>query len=162
MCYSETVYCCIHCGAFWDYTIPRLTDLTITRDSNAKNKKDIQVGTWELTCGAADEEALRFWVLNKAGYHNTEYVEYRLNGEYALLRCWVGIEESSKPNTDISFTVYGDGKKLATIRPNDDYPVGCAINVEDISVLQISCTNKSSANGYGVFGGCLFTDMNLP
>lgn len=154
--------CCIHCGDFWEYTIPRLTELTVTRDSNAKNKKDIQVGTWEMNGGAVDEDALRFWVVNKEGYHNTEYVEYKLNGEYALLQCWAGIEISSKPNTDISFTVYGDGKKLAVIRLNEDFLARSAINVEGISTLQISCTNKSSSNGYGVFGGCLFPAEYLP
>lgn len=160
-CVEEITYFCVHCGSLWDYETAELTEMDVVRDSNDKKKSDIIEDDWQMLGGSVYEDSLRFWVVNKRGYDNTEFIEYDLDGDYALLQCWVGIEKSSDPKTDISFTIYGDGVELMTIQTREDTPVSRDISVEGVQTLRISCTNRSSANGYGVFGGQLFEPMDF-
>lgn len=158
---KKASYFCVNCGKTREYSSAEVTSLPVLRDTNSKKKKDIVFGNWAAKGDDREfNDSLRFWVMKQEGYSNTESIDYDLGGKYEALIYEAAVEKSSKSGADIAFTIYGDGKPLQTIKATD-YGDLYYVNVKDIQTLRISCTNKTAANGYGVFWGVLFEPMDF-
>lgn len=149
-------YLCLKCGKQIIYSPVMLTELERKADSDASGKKkDITYGDWECKILSMVEDSIRFWVMRKEGYDDTEWVEIKLNREYQTLEFLTDITEDSNADaSDLIFRVYGDGKSLGTVQSENGWAYG-KVNVEGVNVLRISCTNTSAKEGWGVFCGRL-------
>lgn len=73
---------------------------------------------------------------------STAYARFRLGKEYKLLETVVSINDSSNGCTPLTFTVFGDGKKLWESRPvsNRKERQDCAVDIAGVDILELAVT----------------------
>lgn len=151
---DDSEYTCFKCGKKVNYHPVMLTELKRAADSNANFKKtDVTYGDWPTKNRDMRLNAIRFWVKRKPGYDDTEWIEINLKKQYNSLECVMDIlETSTADENSISFEIYADGKLLGKYTPSP-YTYKYTIDVTNVDILKISCTNTSAEDGWGVFQG---------
>ncbi len=73
---------------------------------------------------------------------NTAHVRYHLAKQYKLLETAVSIHDVSNGCTPLTFTVFGDGRKLWESKPVSSRKErqDCTIDVAGVDVLELSVT----------------------
>ena len=127
-----------------------LTELKFISDTNAKNKKDdVKYGKFYHD-GREWEDMVRFWVIDKSGYTNSESLEVYLGNSYTTLVALAFAGEESDDDTDMTLRFYGDGELLEEINgivlgAEESY---AEIDVTDVEILKVECSTEVSAFGY--------------
>lgn len=126
-----------------------LTMLKKLADTNAKGKtEDVKLGDF-YERGEKLTDAIRFWVIDKSGYSNTESIDLYLASSYSTVVGYVFAGDDSDPDTNMTLRFYGDGKliyELTDITKSNEYHP--EIDVTDVKVLKIECTTDAKAFGY--------------
>lgn len=154
---DRSVYTCFKCGKQVEYRPVTLTNLEPINSSVGDRKnEDITIGNWMTKNGNTFENSIRFWVMNRPKYSDTEWIEYNLDAKYQTLEFNTDILDISKSGDDsISFVVEVDGRKIPISSFVRDNIVSRTIDVSGAKVLRIICTNSSADEGWGVFSGRL-------
>lgn len=143
-------YECLKCHNIQIMQIASLTDLRKLRDTNAHGKnKDVIIGDFREDSGKEIEDAVRFWVVDKSGYTNTESVDFYLANSYTTLSGLVFAGEQSENGANMTLRFYGDERligEITNITKDKEY---CPeIDVSDVEVLRVECSTQKSAHGY--------------
>lgn len=148
---------CSKCG---DFVLPAalgqyLIDMTVVADTNGASKKDIMTGQWEDPAGARYWNALKFWVIDREGYNNTESITYSLDKDYSTLCGTIVSAAESDAGAEMWIEVYLDDRLIYTSETVDYY--GYATYMVDISggsSIRIVCATDTNANAH-----CVVTAM---
>ena len=148
-------YECKNCHNILLYNFPPLTELKLLSDTNAKGKNDdIKYGTFYHN-GREWLNAVRFWVADKSGYTNTEYIEVYLANAYTVLDIVAFAAKESEDDTNMTLRFYGDGELLyeMTDITKNSKEKDARIDVTDIEVLKVECSTEKDAFGYCILQG---------
>lgn len=129
-----------------------LTEQKILSSTNpADSDSDITVGDWTDVFGKEHDDALRFWVIKKEGYENTESVEYDIkNLSYTALKGSIVASKESQAKSSMCVNIYLDGRLAFTSQtitsktPAEEF----ILNIDDASKLKIECTTETRYAGY--------------
>lgn len=130
-----------------------LADMAVVSDSNSSSGTDVVAGDWEDPAGAKYWNALKFWVIDKEGWSNTEYIEYALDQEYSTLCGTIASSEESNPGTRLWIEVYLDGRLIYTsskIGYTDT--LNYMVDISGGSKVRIVCGTDTAVHGH-----CLVT-----
>lgn len=132
-----------------------LPELKLLSDTNAKDKKDdVKYGTFYQD-GEKWEDMVRFWVIDKSGYTNTESLEVYLANSYSTLVALAFAGDASDEETNMTLRFYGDGKLIyemseITLGAEESY---AEIDVTDVEILKVECITEVNAFGYCLLQG---------
>ena len=146
---------CRKCGAYvspagdnWRY----LTGMEVVGHSdNSSRSADIAIGNWEDPVGAVYWSAMKFWVIDRSGWSNTEYIEYALDGTYSTLSGTIVSSVDSDPNAVMWIEIYLDDRLAYTSSKVGyfDY-VPYMVDIRGAKNIRISCSTDTNAQGYCV------------
>lgn len=143
-------YECKKCHTIMIKPSVSLTELKLLSDTNAKGKvDDVKYGSFYQN-GREWEDTVRFWVIDRSGYTNSESMEVYLAESYSTLAAlaFAGAESDDKTNMTLRF--YGDGELIYEMT---DIILGAEesyaeIDVSDVEVLKVECSTEVDAFGY--------------
>ena len=143
-------YECRKCDNIQIMAIASLTNLKKLRDTNADGKnEDVVVGDFREESGKEIDDAVRFWVVDKSGYTNTESIDFYLANSYSSLAGMVFAGDQSEKGANMTLRFYGDERLIAEIaditKGSEYFP---EIDVSDVEVLRIECSTEKSSHGY--------------
>lgn len=127
-------------------------------DSNPAGKtKDVGIGYWKDVFGTTHADSARFWVVEKSGWQNTEYIVYELNGSYTTLAGEIVSGSSSDAGSYATILIYLDDV-LTYTSPEitlTTQPVQFEIDVSGVKQIRVVCTTDSSAFNYCIVDAVL-------
>lgn len=118
----------------------------------ASSEEDVGIGTWTDTFGNAYTEAIRFWVVDRPNWYDTEQIVFDLDHNYRSLSCTFSCGTESDPGASVRILIYGDGQLIyesATVY-TDTQPLAFSVDVSGIEQLVVACTTDSEAFSYGI------------
>lgn len=130
-----------------------LTACQKLEDTNSLGKEDdITKGSWRDSFGNTHDASLRFWVVDKENFHNTEYITYALDGRYTTLTGQIVASEQSGKNSHGVIMIYLDGDLVYTSQKiyYTTQPVEFEIDVTDAQQIRVVCTTESSEFNYTI------------
>lgn len=130
-----------------------LTSCQKLEDTNSLGKvEDVVPGSWRDSHGTIHDASLRFWVVDREGWNNTEYITYALEGKYKTLTGQIVSSEKSEPSSHGVIMIYLDDKLVYTSQEiyYDTQPVELEINVTDAQQIRVVCTTESSEFNYTI------------
>lgn len=148
-------YECKNCHNILLYNCPPLTELKLLSDTNAKGRNDdIKYGTFYHN-GREWLNAVRFWVADKSGYTNTEYMEVYLANAYTELYIVTFAAKESDDHANMTLRFYGDGELLYEVTDitKDAKEIDTRIDISDVEVLKVECSTEKDAFGYCILQG---------
>ena len=141
---------CSQCHSIQIMPIAPLANLKKLSDTNDGEKnEDVIVGASCKFEGMEITDAVRFWVINAAGYSNSESVEFYLANSYSTLSGIVFAGTESDDGADMTLRFYGDGnliEEITDITADDSYFP--KIDVSGVEVLRIECTTSWKVHSY--------------
>lgn len=150
-------YECSKCHRIMICASPGLSDLRLLSDTNAKGKhEDVKFGSF-YEKGRTWNDLVRFWVIKKKGYTNTESMEVYLAGSYTTLVALAFAGGESDEDTNMTLRFYGDGTLLYEMKDivlgsEEEYSYA-EIDVTDVKILKVECTTDVKAFGYCFLNG---------
>lgn len=119
---------------------------------------DVDIGTWKDTRGTAYDHAIKFWVMERPGMNDTEYIEYVLSRSYSELSLTMAAEQGSAPNTSSKILVYADGVVIyeSVWIGNDTLPVEKMLDITGCHRIRIVCTTDSNNSCYCIVSALLY------
>ena len=106
------VYECSKCHNIDLCVAPHLSQLRLLSDTNAKGKhEDVEFGSF-YEKGSTWDDLVRFWVIDRDGYSNTESMEVYLANAYSELDALAFAGEKSDKDANMTLRFYGDGTSL--------------------------------------------------
>lgn len=164
--YIEDIQRVYDCDDFYQYleickvnlSMP-LSWCTVVEDTNHSNtSSDVCPGDWEDVYGYEHEDSVRYWVIEKAGYQNTEYAVYQLDKEYRTLSGEIATEVKSEAGSDAVIMIYLDGV-LAYTSPTVSAASGAVsfeLDVTGVSEIKVLCTTGSPSFNYCIVDAMLY------
>lgn len=127
-------------------------------DSNSGgNMKDVGVGHWKDVFGWTHADSLRFWVVKKTGWQNTEFVVYELDQSYTTLSGEIVSANGSDAGSCAAVLIYLDGVLAYTspeISPKTQ-PVQFEIDVSGVKQIRVACTTDADEFNYCIVDAML-------
>ena len=141
------------------YLSKPLSGCTVIEDTNhSTTSSDVCPGNWEDVTGIVHGDSVRYWVINKAGYQNTEYAVYRLDKEYKTMSAEIVTEINSDPGSDAVIMIYLDGV-LAYTSPTVYSGSGAEyieLDITGVSEIKVLCTTDSPSFNYCIVDAILY------
>ena len=149
----ETPDTCSRCGATrGDPLLMPFTWLPHISDTNPPGSdKDVTIGDWDDPNGIVREQTIRFWLVDREGYHNSESTTYALDGQYTKFHCTGFLTDGTEPGGSAYIRVWGDGQILnqsMTITSGDI--ISYSVDVTGVQELTVECVTDSSSFTYCV------------
>ena len=149
----ETPDTCSRCGATrGDPLLMPFTWLPHISDTNPPGSdKDVTIGDWDDPNGIVREQTIRFWLVDREGYHNSESTTYALDGQYTKFHCTGFLTDGTEPGGSAYIRVWGDGQILnqsMTITSGDI--ISYSVDVTGVQELTVECFTNSSSFSYCV------------
>lgn len=140
-------YACTLCGVQEKYGPTAVTGLSKIRDTNDSSKVDVKTGTWTDTAGNEYEDALKFWVVKRAGYSDTESIDYKLDGKYTRISGKISMSSLSDKNAKAYIRIYLDGRQIARYDElsTEDYGESFTLDITGGKTLRIECVGTTKA-----------------
>ena len=145
-------YCDI-CGTSRGGTIPMpLTWAYHLSDTNPPdNNKDVTIGDWDAPDGTLHEQTIRFWLVDRAGYHNSESTTYALMGSYCTFSCTYFLTDGTEAGGEAGLRIYGDGVLLSEgPMVSGNSILTLTVDVSGVEELTVECFTNSSSFSYCV------------
>ena len=144
---------CDNCGATrGDPLLMPFTWLPHISDTNPPGSdKDVTIGDWDDPNGIVREQTIRFWLVDREGYHNSESTTYALDGQYTKFHCTGFLTDGTEPGGSAYIRVWGDGQILnqsMTITSGDI--ISYSVDVTGVQELTVECVTDSSSFTYCV------------
>ena len=144
---------CDNCGATrGDPLLMPFTWLPHISDTNPPGSdKDVTIGDWDDPNGIVREQTIRFWLVDREGYHNSESTTYALDGQYTKFHCTGFLTDGTEPGGSAYIRVWGDGQILnqsMTITSGDI--ISYSVDVTGVQELTVECFTNSSSFSYCV------------
>lgn len=136
-----------------------LTSYPVQEDSNDNDRnRDVTLGAWMDFAGNLYTDALRFWVIDKNGWNDSEYIDYRLDGKFKELELTTAAEKNSAQNTSTKIMVYADGQLIYETgwQTRSTSAEKVTLDITGCKVLRILCTTDSGDFCYGLAHGTLY------
>ncbi len=116
---------------------------TMVENSNKiGSNSDVAVGTWTDVTNTQHPDSLKFWVVEKKGWSNTEHAVLQLGGQYETMVGSVVMANVSKANSYASIRIYLDGTlayESGNVR-NDMGAVSFTLDVTGVTQVRVVCT----------------------
>lgn len=143
-------YRCTLCGAEGIHGPTSVTSLNKLRDTNdPSGNADVMVGTWKSIGGASYTNALKFWVVKRAGYSDTESIDYDLDGQYYNLTGRISVSDQSDPGANMNVNIYLDGNLAARYTNfSSTYSYDFSFDISGAQTLRIECVGTTYAFGH--------------
>lgn len=133
-----------------------------TGGANSVNNpdEDVAIGSFTDVHGNTHEQAIKFWVVNRAGYTNTESITYDISG-YSMMSgevvCASLKSGRCERNASMYIRFYLDNVLIYESKPIDEYslPEEYAIDLTGGSILQIECYTDEAFFGESLLSGKL-------
>lgn len=138
-------------------TMPMVSCAVLDNSNLPGKTSDVSVGNWRDIHGIDHPDALRFWVVSKSGYNNTEYIVYHLNGNFATLSGQIVSDSDSDADSNSVIMVYLDDVLVYT-SPEitmSSAAVPFTIDVGDAETMRIVCTTDSASFHYCIVDAAL-------
>lgn len=142
-----------------EYWTP-LTRCRFVADSNPEgspDKKDVLIDDWRSVSGAVCPKSTKFWVVDRPGYNDTEWIEFDLDENYDFMSGTVVLSDESEEGAQIQVNIYIDetlafsSQKLAG---DQDEPF--LLDVTGANVIRIECVGHSYAFAHGIVTSAVF------
>lgn len=132
-----------------------LISMHVLEDTNSASGKDILVGEFSDPAGSKYWDAMKFWVIDRTGYNNTESITYALDKEYSTICGTIVSGAESDPAAKMQIEIYLDNRLIYTSQPvgYHDY-VTYTVDISGGSTVRIACTTDTNAHGH-----CVVTSM---
>lgn len=135
-----------------------LTAATALSSSNESSvPSDICIGDWTDRNGQVYPNALKFWVVDRPNWSNTEYIEYQLDGSYTTFSAIIAAEQGSEANAQMWINFYLDGQIIyssgligGNVTEGVRFPIG------DARTIRIECVTNMDAQGHCIVSAALF------
>lgn len=133
-----------------------------TGGANSVNNpdEDVAIGSFTDVHGNTHEQAIKFWVVNRAGYTNTESITYDVSG-YSMMTgevvCARLKSGRCERNASMYIRFYLDNVLIYESKPIDEYslPEEYTIDLTGGSILQIECYTDEAFFGESLLSGKL-------
>ncbi len=144
---------CDNCGVTrGDPLLMPFTWLPHISDTNSPGSdKDVTIGDWDDPNGIVREHTIRFWLVDREGYHNSESTTYALDGQYTKFHCTGFLTDGTEPGGSAYIRVWGDGQVLnqsMTITSGDI--IAYSVDVTGVQELTVECVTDSESFTYCV------------
>ena len=144
---------CDYCGTTRGEALPMpFTWLPHLSDTNSPGSdKDVTIGDWDAPDGILHEHTIRFWLVDREGYHNSESTTYALDGQYTTFSCTGFLTDGTEPGGSAYIRVWGDGQILnqsMTITSGDI--ISYSVDVTGVKELTVECVTNSESFTYCV------------
>ena len=141
-------YACTLCGMQEKHGPVDVTQLRMIRDTNGSGKNDVKVGNWTDMVGNEFRDALKFWVVKRSGYSDTESIDYALGGKYNHISGRISMSNASDRNAKAYVCIYADGRQIArfdemSTEDNEDRPF--SVDITGAKTLRIECVGTTKA-----------------
>ncbi len=157
--YGAPVGQCTKCEQqiFTNGTEKYLTDMKLISHSNDASGKDIQIGQWKDPDGEIYQKAMKFWVIDRPGFANSEYIEYALDGEYTTLCGTIAPDADSGANAEMQIEIYLDGNCIYTSEKiGYDGFAPYMLDIRGGSQVRIRCVTDTNDWGYCIVTATVF------
>lgn len=133
-----------------------------TGGANSVNNpdEDVAIGSFTDVHGNTHEQAIKFWVVNRTGYTNTESITYDVSG-YSMMTgevvCASLKSGRCERNASMYIRFYLDNVLIYESKPIDEYslPEEYTIDLTEGSILQIECYTDEAFFGESLLSGKL-------
>lgn len=137
----------------WQY----LTSMEVAEHSDASNGMDIAIGDWYDPVGAKYWGAMKFWVIDRPGWSNMEYIEYTLDDSYRTLSGTIVSSVDSDPDAQMWIEIYLDGELAYTSEKVGYYSyIPYMVDLWATDTVRICCYTDTDAEGYCVMTAAVF------
>jgi len=150
---------CSVCGFIHGMTVPvPLCDAPIAEPTN--NDKDVVAGTWSDIHGSVIADGVRFWVIDKSYYSDTEGATFILGGQYTKLEGSFALECDSENGASVSFILYFDGEMVyeSSLITENSRGENFCYDISGVNEVRIECTTDSAEHSFGVVQAYLSSD----
>lgn len=128
-----------------------LSSMPLLEDSNHPDTtEDVYPGTWMDVHGEKHFDSIRFWVINKRNYSNTEYAVYSIGSQYEVLYGNVVCASGSDSNSWAWIEIYLDGTLAYTssLVSDTSQAESFFLNVSGVQEVMIKCCTDSPNFNY--------------
>lgn len=153
---------CPMCGSVVGKSLPYpLTWCNKLKDTNTPGTqmKDVIVGDFQDSFGNTQRDALKFWVMDRPGFNDTEYIIYDLAQGFETLEFTIAADMENHRDGTIRILLYDEDDNLlydSGWMGNDLQPMQGFVDVAGVDTLRIECTTDFNKDCYGLFRGILY------
>ena len=153
---------CPMCGSVAGKSLPYpLTWCNKLEDTNTPGTqmKDVRVGDFRDSFGNTQRDALKFWVMDRPGFNDTEYIVYDLTQGFETLEFTIATDMENHRDGTIRILIYDEDDNLLYDSGwvgNDSQPMQGIVDVAGVDTLRIECTTDFNKDCYGLFRGILY------
>lgn len=123
---------------------------------------DVTFGDWEDSSGKKRNNSVRFWVVDRPGWSNTEYAIFDISSGYERVSGIVAAEVNSEKNAEMYIRIYVDDilKYTSDRITLQTPPEWFEIDISEGERLTVECITSSSSFGYSVVDANVSKQIN--
>lgn len=144
---------CDNCGVTrGEALLMPFTWLPHISDTNSPGSdKDVTIGDWDDPNGIVREQTIRFWLVDREGYHNSESTVYELSSQYRTINASAFLTDGTEPGGSAYVRVWGDGVLLCQSETvTEGNIIYFSADVTGVQELTVECVTDSSSFTYCV------------
>lgn len=130
----------------------------LEQTNDGEGQKDVVLGAWKDSFGNRHANAVKFWVIDRVGWANSEHIVFALDEAYRKLEGVISCGEDSESASEMTINIYLDDR---LVYQSDVIDIGTApfeysIDVTNARTIRIECITDTNCFGHAIVTGELY------